>query len=151
MLLPEEWQWLRSTTLASPERYGMDGTERVLLYGTAIQTGLRSGELRSLTPGKLFLEAERPYVVCQAGSTKNKKISRQYVDADLAKILRFHVTTKTPQAQVFNLPSEFDMADMIRDDLADARKAWIKDAKRDPAERLKREQSDFLAVMNHER
>ena len=31
-----------------------------------------------------------------------------------------------------------------------ARKAWIKAAKQDPTERLKREQRAFLAVMNHE-
>ena len=49
------------------------------------------------------------------------------------------------------LLSEFDMADMLRKDLADARKAWLTDAKQETTERLKREQSDFLAVMNHER
>ena len=30
MLLPEEWQWLRSITFNSPERYGVSGLERVL-------------------------------------------------------------------------------------------------------------------------
>ena len=49
------------------------------------------------------------------------------------------------------LLSDFDMADMLRKDLADARKAWLTDAKQETTERLKREQSDFLAVMNHER
>ena len=88
-----------------------------------------AGELRSLTPGKLILDGDKPYIVCQAGSTKNKKIARQYVDVQLASSLRSHVATKSPQAQVFNLPSEYDMADMIRDDLADVRKARIKDAK----------------------
>ena len=150
MLLPEEWQWLQSTTRCGAARYGMTGQQRVLLYMTAIQTGLRAGELRSLTRGKLFLEADRPYIVCQAGNTKSKKMARQYVNATLCNDLRSHVATKAPQAKVFSLPSEFDMADMIRDDLADARKAWIKAAKQDPAERLKREQRDFLAATNHE-
>ena len=150
MLLPEEWQWLRSITTCGPVRYGMTGRERVLLYTTAIQTGLRAGELRSRTRGKLFLDADRPHIVCQAGSTKSKKIARQYVDAALARDLRSHVATKAPQAKVFSLPSEFDMADMIRDDLADARRAWIKAAKQNPKEHQKRAQSDFLSERSHE-
>ena len=57
MLLPEEWPWLRSVTLAEGiERGGMPAAERVLLYATAIQTGLPAGELRSLTRRRLFLD-----------------------------------------------------------------------------------------------
>jgi len=89
MLLPDEWRWLRSVILAKGrERYGMTAAERVLLYATAIQTGLRSNELRSLTRGRLFLEAEPPCVTCKAGSTKNSKDARQYIQTDLAAELR---------------------------------------------------------------
>lgn len=50
MLLHQEWHWLRTATAQSSEdRYGMEPNERVLLYATAIQTGLRSNELRSLS------------------------------------------------------------------------------------------------------
>ena len=59
MLLPDEWRWLRATTWNGPVHFGVGGRERLLLYSTAIQTGLRAGELRSLTRGRLFLDAVR--------------------------------------------------------------------------------------------
>ena len=78
MLLPDEWTWLRTVTLADDEtRHGLAPLERVTLYATAIQTGLRSGELRTLTRGKLHLDASPPFIVCPAGSTKNRKDARQ--------------------------------------------------------------------------
>ena len=32
ILLPGEWRWLRSVTLAGPAQYGISGKERLLLY-----------------------------------------------------------------------------------------------------------------------
>ena len=151
MLLPEEWQWLRSVTLADDsERFGMSARERVLLYATAVQTGLRSGELRSLTRARMFLDSARPFITCKAGSTKNRKTARQYIQGELAVELRQHIATKAPQAPLFALPAEFRLAAMLRADLADARRKWLQ-AAQDADERLKREQSDFLADVNHDR
>ena len=39
---------------------------------------------------------------------------------------------------------------MLRDDLAEARKQWLAEAKQAPQEYAQREQSDFLAPTNHE-
>ena len=150
MLLHDEWEWLRSVTLRAPERYGMTGPERVLLYATAIQTGLRSGELRSLSRGRLFLDNDPPFITCKAGSTKNRKDARQYVQNDLADDLRAYVAAKAPQAPVFAMPAAWDVADMLRADLADARREWLDTAKHDPEEYEKRSQSDFLAAVNHD-
>ena len=48
MLLPDEWRRLRKVTLAEgAERYGMTAAGRILLYCTAIQTGLRQGEVEA--------------------------------------------------------------------------------------------------------
>ena len=55
------------------------GMARALLNSTAIQTGLRSNELRSLTRGKLNLTDAFPFVVAKPGGTKNKKLARQYM------------------------------------------------------------------------
>ena len=150
MLLPDEWHWLRSAIPANSERSKVDPSDRVLLYETAIQTGLRSAELRSLTRGRLVLDPERPYITCKAGSTKNSKMARQYIQPDLAARLVAYVATKAPQAPVFDMPHEADVADMIRADLLDARRAWLKAAKHDPEEYTRREQSDFLTDKNHE-
>jgi integrase len=83
MLLPEEWQWLRATSVDWVERFGMAAKERLLLYAVAIQTGLRSSELRSLSRGRLFLDGDQPFVTCKAGSTKNRKDARQYISAGI--------------------------------------------------------------------
>jgi len=150
MLLPEEWLWLRAVTAAGPARYGMSPSERVLLYATAIQTGLRSGELRSLTRGKLFLDMKPPFVTCKARAAKNRQDARQYIDTDLARDLRGHIGTKAPGAAVFAMPEGSEMANMLREDLTDARAAWLKAAEHDPEEYTRRVQSDFLTAKNHE-
>jgi len=131
MLLHDEWDWLRMTTLAGVERYGMPPVERVLLYVVAIQTGLRSSELRSLTRGRLFLDSKPPYITCKAGWTKNHKDARQYIQPALADELRLHIATKVPKSWVFSMPAREDVAAMLRADLADARQAWLKAAKHD--------------------
>ncbi len=134
MLLPVEWRRLEIATVTGPERFGMDSHERLLLYRTAIQTGLQSNEIRSLTRGRLYFDASPPYITCKAGSTKNRKDARQYIQPELAADLRSHIATKAPKAPVFNLPHESNLARMLRDDLADARKEWIAEAKKNPPE-----------------
>ncbi len=148
MLLPDEWRWLASATMAAEERFGMTGHERCLLYRVAIQTGLRSAELRSLGRGHFVLDGDRPFVRVGSSNTKNSKAAYQYIDRVLADDLRKHLMTKTPKAPAFNLPTEFVMADMLRADLAEARQAWSKEAGRNHEDRAKRSESDFLEPVN---
>ena len=150
MILPEEWQWLRAISVERVERFGMAAKERLLLYAVAIQTGLRSSELRSLSRGGLFLDGDQPFVTCKAGSTKNRKDARQYIQPALARELLTHTATKAPQAPVFSMPEATVVADMLRADVADTRRAWINAARRDPREHARRQQSDFLANVSHE-
>ncbi len=150
MLLPEEWQWIRSTLAEGGERYEMPAGERMLLYAVAIQTGLRSSELRSLTRGRLFLDGNEPFITCKAGSTKNRQDARQYIQPSLAALLRTHIATKAPKAPVFGMPPRPNVAAMFRADVADARQAWLKAAKRDAKESMRRGESDFLGEKNHE-
>ena len=152
ILLPAEFTWLRCATESGPTRFGTPGGERGLLYTTAIQTGLRSSELRSLTRGSLFIETDRnkPFVKCKARSTKNSKDAHQYITLELAAELRTHIARKAPQAPVFTMPSKDDVADMLRTDLAQARSAWLAEAKHDPEEYEQRVESDFLCPKNHD-
>jgi len=151
ILLPEEWEWLRSVTLSEAVDWrGIPAAERVALYATAIQTGLRQSELRSLTRGRLFLEGAQSYVTCKAGSTKNRKDCRQYIQPDLAAELRSLVATKAPAAPVFTMPDRQHTAGMLRADLATARREWLKAVEHDPQEHARRLESDFLIPVNHE-
>ena len=120
------------------------------MYRTAIQTGLRANELRSLTRGRLYFDSKPPCITCKAGSTKNQQEARQYIPQDLADDLKAHVSVKAPRAPIFSMPHETNVAQMLRDDMAAARKAWISEARDDPQEYAQRQQSDFLADTNHE-
>jgi integrase len=150
MLLVEEWHWLRNATASGPERFEIPAQERVLLYAVAIQTGLRSSELRSLTRGRLFLDQRQPFITCEAGSTKNRKTARQYIQPDLANELQAFLATRAATGPIFKMPHVTDVARMLRGDLAAARDEWLKQAEKDPAELAKRKASDFLCVQNHD-
>ncbi len=150
MLLPEEWQWIRAALANGSERCEMPANERLLLYAVAIQTGLRSSELRSLTRGRLFLDVDQPFITCKAGSTKNRKDARQYIQPALAELLHQYISTKAPPAPVFSMPPRPDVAEMFRADVAEGRRSWLKAVKDDPEEYNRRVQSDFLTDKNHE-
>jgi integrase len=57
---------------------------------------------------------------------------------------------KLPNAPVFRMPNEFDVAAMVRADLEVARKAWLDAARHDAQELARRQESDFLAAKNHQ-
>ncbi len=145
----DEWKWLDSITRQSGERGGMRGIERALLYATAIQTGLRSGEMRSLTRGKLNLTDATPFVIAKPGGTKNKKLARQYIQPELATELKQLVGKKLAGANVFAMPKEHDVADMLRADIEAARAEWLSTFS-DPQERIERDASDFLRAIDSE-
>jgi len=149
MLLPEEWPVLELATIHAPERFGMAGSERALLYRAAIQTGLRANELRSLKRESIVLGATQPYIVLEAASAKNRRSARVQIDRSLADLLCDFLAPKLPSCEVFQLPHASNLARMLRSDLADARKRWIAEAKKDPQEITRRQQSDFLTTENH--
>ena len=64
------------------------GRERALIYKTLVLTGLRKGELASLTAAKLSLEGQLPYAVLDAAAEKNGGGSTIPLRADLAADLR---------------------------------------------------------------
>ncbi|MCR9296471.1 MAG: tyrosine-type recombinase/integrase, partial [bacterium] len=140
----DEWRWIDAMTRQSGEAWGMTGQERAMLYALAIQTGLRSREIEALTRGKLNLTASPPFVVAKTGTTKNKKQARQYIQPELAAELREYVATKTGRATVFHLPPRENRAEMLREDAARARAAWLESIE-DTQERLEASESDFLA------
>jgi len=122
----------------------MTGSERAMLYELAIQTGLRSNELRSLKRSNLSLDNDSPFVTCEARSTKNRRKCRQYVRPSLAVSLRKHVARKSPEATVFTLPPNWQMAAMVREDLKAARVAYLDAAKNAPQKLANRQADQFL-------
>ncbi len=74
------------------------GWERALIYKTLVLTGLRRGELASLTIGQLRLDEPTPYLVLKAADEKNRQGATIPVRADLAEDLRNWLVTKSHEA-----------------------------------------------------
>ena len=74
------------------------GWERVLVYKTLALTGLRRGELASLTVGQLQLDGPHPFAVLNAADEKNRQGSSIALRADVAGELREWVEHKRKTA-----------------------------------------------------
>jgi len=64
------------------------GRERALIYKTLVLTGLRKGELASLTVGQLVLDGLQPYVALAAADAKSGHAAEIPLRADLVDDLR---------------------------------------------------------------
>jgi len=144
----DELVWLLDTTSKGPERCGMTGAERAMLYRVAAETGLRSNELRSLTRASFMLDSERLGVTVQAGYSKRRRDDVLPLRGNTATDLREFLGAKLPGAKAFNMPPGYDVVDkLLRPDLDDARQAWLGNAAT-PLERERREASSFLCYVD---
>ena len=75
------------------------GWERALIYKTLVQTGLRKGELASLTVGQLDLDADPPYLVLNPADEKNREGNWIPLRLDLAADLREWLAAKARAVQ----------------------------------------------------
>ncbi len=73
------------TFLARQERLGI---ERALAYKVAVTTGLRRGELASLTIGQLDIDGDFPHVTLKAADEKNRQGNSIPLRRDVADELR---------------------------------------------------------------
>ena len=116
-----------------------------MLFRLAVETGLRAGEIRNLTPRSFDLDALPPTVTVQAAFSKHRREDVQPLPPNLAVKLRAFVEDRPVDNPVFSLPSRYNIVRMLRADSTDARSAWIDDAGMDQAERKQRERTSFLA------
>jgi integrase len=71
----------------SLRRYELLGVERMLIYKTLALTGLRKGELASITVGQVILDDPRPHIVLEAADAKNAQSAHIPLRTDLAEDL----------------------------------------------------------------
>jgi integrase len=83
------------------------GRERALVYRTLVLTGLRRGELASLTIGSLELDAPTPFAVLEAGDEKNRQGSDIPLREDLVAELREWIADK--RAEFAGTDEEFSL------------------------------------------
>src|SRR5581483_735430 len=81
------------------ERLECLGRERALIYKTLVLTGLRKGELASLTVGQVVFDGPLPCLILNAADEKNREGSTPPLRADLAADLREWLAAKATAAQ----------------------------------------------------
>ncbi len=119
-LEPEELITLLATTRCAGDSLGMTGEERNWLYRLAVETGLRSNELRSLLRANFDLDSAEPTVTIDAASAKNGRSATLPLRAETAAEFRAFLGQKHPAAQVFRLPRPEKIVVMLRADLTAA-------------------------------
>jgi len=122
----DEARRLLESTQAAPERFGMTGYERALLYRLAIETGLRANELRNLAISSFNLKTCT--VTAVATYSKNRKEYTLPLKKDTATILKSYFAGRMPGAKAFRVPDK--PIDMLRPDLEDAKIPYVDDAGR---------------------
>ena len=118
-LEPDELRLLLKHTEAAEKRFGLTGYERAILYRFAAQSGLRANEIRCLTVASFDFDKQ---LVTLAGKyTKNGRGATLPLRSDTAAMLKGLLANKLPHIAAFKLPSKYNMADMLRADLAAAK------------------------------
>ena len=123
--------------------------ERAWAYRIAAGTGLRAGEVSSLTPESFDLEADPPTVTVEAAYSKRRRRDTQPMRRDLAEALRPWLAGKPRGVPVCPVPKGRGGL-LLRADMEAARAAWLAES-RSPAERARREASDFLRAVDSAR
>ncbi len=127
---------------SGPVIRGMSGRDRAMLYRLAAHSGLRAGELASLTPASFQLDGEHPAVIVAAAHSKHRREDRQPLRGDLADVLAKWLAGKAKGARVFGDRLDRTAA-MLRADMRRAWRRWIREAA-DRAERRERASTAFL-------
>jgi integrase len=127
-LEPNEIRMLLEGTKQAPERYGMSGYERYLLYKLAIESGLRRKELQSLTVSSFDFEAYTVTVI--DAYSKNRRQSVLPLRKGTAIELQRFFVGRLPGAKAFGgrykrLTDK--TANMLRADLAEADIPYVDD------------------------
>lgn len=101
--------------------WNMTGPERALLYRLAVETGLRAGEIRSLTRASLHRLAIKPTVTVEAAYSKHRREDTLPLRQSLAERLAEFTRHLAPAAHLFpGMPRREYLTQMLRDDLAAA-------------------------------
>lgn len=93
------------------------GPDRSVLYRLAVESGLRAGELRSLTPESFDLGFDLATVSVAAAYSKRRRDDTLPLLQSTAAMLREYLSDKVPGQPVFSLPRREEFAKMLRKDL----------------------------------
>jgi integrase len=107
----EELRRLLASARSGQKHYGLTGEDRAMV------SGLRAGELASLTPESFYLDATPPVVVVQPGYVKNRKEVEQPLPSEVAESLRGYLADKPAGCPFWPGYWSERAADMLKIDL----------------------------------
>lgn len=117
-LSDEEAQRLIETTYATTAVFrGLTGPDRALLYMLAQRTGLRRGELRSLTAASFDLTSDPPTVTLKARNSKRRRKEILPLAKETAQSLATYLANRNPDTSVWPGSWWEKSAEMLRQDL----------------------------------
>ena len=122
---------LLKKTKACPERFGMTGHERYLIYRLSVETGLRANEARTLTIGSFNFKNCTVTVDAAHSKRKRQDIIQLKPDSELIVELQEYFKGKMPNVRAFGgryKQLTDRTSDMIQSDLADAQIPYIDDS-----------------------
>ncbi|HJT76922.1 MAG TPA: tyrosine-type recombinase/integrase, partial [Gemmataceae bacterium] len=99
---------------------GLTGTDRLVLYTLAANTGFRAGELASLTPASFDLQAKPPTVTVEAAYSKHRREDVQPLRPDVAEVMRQYLAGRPRNRPVWPGHWHEDAALVIQHDLRTA-------------------------------
>lgn len=147
----DELIYLFEVTQIGPVRSKLTGIQRVLLYRTAMSTGLRASELASLTPKSFDLEAEIPTVSVAPKDEKARRGATLPLPRYVVDLLKewFKEFAHTDALWPGTWAKHKEAGKFLKKDFAAAREAWINEVGSSEA-RMKRKQSHFLLYETEE-
>ena len=84
--------------------------KRRVIYAVALCTGLRRNECKQLQWGDVHLDADPPYVIARASTTKNSKEACQILTKEAAELLReWRPENPSPNQRVFQMFKELKL------------------------------------------
>jgi integrase len=113
-LSTEELRRLLTTAKQGQDREGIPGDQRAMLYRIAAETGLRAGELRSLTRNSFALEGDSPTVTIKAAYAKGGRTDKLPLLPGTVVELREFLANKFPSAVAFPMPKPWRVVYMLR-------------------------------------
>jgi integrase len=119
------------------------GRERYFLYLTALATGLRASELRSMTRESFDLDSDPPTATVKGACTKNGQLANQPLRLDIVEELRPFLADKLAGEPVWPGAWTDRPWKLVKVDLAAARAKWLAGFPEGP-ERDTMAASDFL-------
>jgi len=145
----DEFQWLLQATQQAKPIQWISGPDRVILYILACYTGFRRNELGSLTERSFNFDSKPPQLTVAASFSKRRKNDVIPLRSDLAERIKNWLSTRTKlkdQEPLIGISNK-RTGEMLRKDLAFARKTWLASIV-DKELRKKAEESSFLCFVD---